>query len=90
MSWVVQLWMVREAGILAVHQRELSVARRLLAQSRQALELAQGRYDLGLGSIVELSQAQLAETSAEIQGTTAKYDFQSALAVLRYQAGILR
>ena len=36
MSWVVQLWMVREAGILAVHQRELSVARRLLAQSRQS------------------------------------------------------
>lgn len=68
----------------------VTLAQQLLTQSRQALDLAQGRYDLGLGSIVELSQAQLAETSAEIQGTTAKYDFQSALAILQYQAGSLR
>lgn len=59
----------------------------LLDRAAQALDLAQARYDLGLGSIVELSQAQLAKTNAEIQNAAAKYDFQAQSAVLRYQTG---
>lgn len=63
----------------------LSVAQQLLQQSNLALDLAQTRYNLGLGSIVELSQAQLQQTQAEISNTQAGYDYRLALAVLRFQ-----
>ncbi len=59
----------------------------LLRQAAQALELAQARYNLGLGSIVELSQAQLNNTAAQIEESTAKYDYQIQRAVLDYQIG---
>ena len=50
-----------------------------------ALDLAQTRYNLGLSSIVELSQAQLQQTQAQISSAQAGYDYRLALAVLRYQ-----
>jgi outer membrane protein TolC len=54
----------------------VSLTERLLEQSTLALDLAQSRYELGLSSIVEFSQAQLARTSAAIQHANAKYDYQ--------------
>ena len=68
----------------------LSITKQLLDEARQALELAQSRYNLGLSSIVELSQAQLNETSAEIASATARYDYQLQRSVLDYQTGALR
>ena len=65
--------------------QRLSVSRQLLAQANQALDLAQTRYQLGLGSIVELSQAQLQQTQAEIGDAQAGYGYRLALSVLRYQ-----
>ena len=65
----------------------LSVTASLLKQSKLALELAQTRYQLGLSSIVELSQAQLAETEAEIANARAGYDYQLAQAVIRFETG---
>jgi outer membrane protein len=64
----------------------VSVSEQLLAQANQALDLAQTRYKLGLSSIVELSQAQLQQTQAEIGNAQAGYEYRLALAVLRYQA----
>jgi outer membrane protein len=52
--------------------------------------LAQARYDNALGSIVELNQAQLNQTSAEIAAASAKYDYLSARSQLSYAMGILR
>lgn len=49
----------------AAHQR-LDVTQQLLEQANLALNFAQSRYKLGLGSIVELSQAQLQQTQAQI------------------------
>ena len=66
---------------------KVAVTARLLAQANQALDLAQTRYKLGLSSIVELSQAELAQTSAEIGNTNARYDYQQTLAAIRYQTG---
>jgi outer membrane protein len=63
----------------------LGVAQQLLDQSKRALDLAQTRYNLGLGSIVELSQAQLQETQAEISEAQAGYSYRLALSLLRYQ-----
>jgi outer membrane protein len=63
----------------------LAVTQQLLEQANLALNLAEARYKLGLGSIVELSQAQLQQTQAEISNAQAGYDYRLALAVLQYQ-----
>jgi outer membrane protein len=63
----------------------VSVTRQLLDQATLALDLAQTRYSLGLSSIVELSQAQLQQTQAQISNAQAGYDYRLALAVVRYQ-----
>jgi outer membrane protein len=63
----------------------LAVTQQLLEQANLALDLAQARYKLGLGSIVELSQAQLQQTQAQIANAQAGYDCRLALAILQYQ-----
>jgi len=63
----------------------LAVTQQLLDQANLSLKLAQSRYNLGLGSIVELSQAQLQQTQAEIANVQAGYDYRLALAVLQYE-----
>jgi outer membrane protein len=68
----------------------LGLTAQLLDQARLALDLAQRRYDLGLSSIVELSQAQLNVTSAEIAGSSARFDYQLERANLSFQTGALR
>ncbi|MGC0771948.1 MAG: TolC family protein [Candidatus Acidiferrum sp.] len=73
----------------AAFQR-LSVTDRLLAESNQALDLAQGRYNLGLSSIIELTQAELNQTTARIEQASAKYDYEAQYSLLNYQLGALR
>ena len=63
----------------------VTVSEQLLAHANQALDLAQTRYKLGLSSIVELSQAQLQQTQAEIGNAQAGYEYRLALSTLRYQ-----
>jgi outer membrane protein len=67
--------------------QKVSVTAQLLQQANLALDLAQTRYKLGLGSIVELSQAQLQQTDAQIGNSTARYEYLSTLSSLRYQTG---
>jgi len=68
----------------------LDLTAQLLTQANDASDLAQARYDIGLGSIVELSQAQLNKTRAELEQTTARYDYQTRTAVLKFQIGALK
>ena len=68
----------------AAHER-LTVTQQLLEQANLSLNLAESRYKLGLGSIVELSQAQLQQTQAQIANAEAGYDYRLSLAVLQYQ-----
>ena len=77
------------AGSTTAYQR-LDVTAQLMRETALALDLAQGRYNLGLSTIVELTQAQLNVTSAEIDNLSAKYDYQSAYATLQYAFGALR
>jgi outer membrane protein len=70
--------------------RRLDVTARLVAQAEQSLRLAQIRYDNGLGSIVELNQAQLSQVTAEIEAAGAKYAYLSGRAALRFVTGELR
>jgi outer membrane protein len=70
--------------------RRLDVTARLLEQATRALKLAQARYDLGLSTIVELTQAQLNQTSAEIVSASARYEYQMQRSLLDYESGALR
>jgi outer membrane protein len=70
--------------------QRLGLTQQLLDQANQALDLAQQRYKLGLSSIVELSQAQLNQTQAQIEQASAKYDYESELSSLNFQIGALQ
>jgi len=70
--------------------QRLSLTDQLLDEATKAFDLAQSRYQLGLSSIIELSQAELNKTQAEIDQASAKYDYQTDLSVLNYQAGQIR
>jgi outer membrane protein len=70
--------------------RRMDVTGELLKEAKLGLDLAQGRYDLGLSSIVELTQAQLNLTQAEVEDLSAKYDYETLDAVLQYTLGALR
>lgn len=75
-------WLAASTAFDRVH-----VSEQLLAQANLALDLAQTRYKLGLSSIVELSQAQLQQTQAEIANAQADSEYRFALSALRYQTG---
>ena len=62
----------------------LSVTQQLQEQASLAFDLAQARYNLGLGSIVEFSQADLQKAEAEIADTDAKYQYRLTQIVLAY------
>ena len=53
-------------------------------QASLALDLAQSRYNLGLGSIVEFSQSELQKTEADIADTDARYQYRLTQIVLAY------
>jgi outer membrane protein len=67
--------------------RRVSVAAELAKQADLSLGLAQNRYQLGLGSIVELSQAQLQQTNAAIGYVNAQYQYRLALSTLNFEIG---
>jgi outer membrane protein len=71
------------------HQR-LDVTERMFEQAARAARLAQSRYDLGLTAIVELTQSQLNQTTAEITRATARYEYQLQRSVLEYETGALK
>jgi outer membrane protein len=62
----------------------LSVTQQLREQASLALDLAQARYNLGLGSIVEFTQAELQKTEADIEDTDAKYQYRLTQMVLTF------
>jgi outer membrane protein len=67
--------------------QKIGVTQELLNQANTALELAQARYRVGLSGIVDLTQSQLAQTEAQIGLANARFAYQTALAVLKYQTG---
>jgi outer membrane protein len=79
---------VRTAALTAqtAYQR-IGVAEQFKQQAAQALSLAQTRYQLGLSSIVELSQAQLQSTQAAVSALNARYAYLLALRSLAYVQG---
>lgn len=79
---------VRTAWLTAMTaQQRMSVTAELRKEANTALDLAQTRYRLGLSSIVELSQAQLQQTQAQIEDANARFEYEADLATLRFQSG---
>jgi outer membrane protein len=68
---------------------QLNTTQELVRNAAEAYTLAEARYKIGSSSIVELSQAQLSLTSAQIANTNARYDVLIQQANLNYQTGAL-
>ncbi len=68
---------------------QIDVTQRLLDQANVAMRLAQARYDAGLGSIVELNQAELNQTSALITAASARFDYQRSMTAFQFALGDL-
>lgn len=63
------------------------VARKLVAQARENLELAEGRYQAGIGTIIDVTVSQTSFTSAQASEVKAAFDLASAWAQLQYAIG---
>jgi outer membrane protein len=68
--------------------QRVSVTAELAKEADLSLNLAQQRYQLGLGSIVELSQAQLQQADAAIGYVNAQYQYRLALSTLNFEIGV--
>lgn len=86
-----QVAAIRQQVRLDVDQARLSVraaksalaaAGEALSNARERLRLAEGRYQVGVGSAIELGDAQLALTAAAAQRVQADYNLSSARAQL--------
>jgi outer membrane protein len=76
------------AHALMVSAREERLASaKLLHAARERRDLAEGRYQAGVGSIIELSDAQLAFVNAEFQEVQSRLDLLSAEARLDHALG---
>ena len=67
--------------------QRVGVSEELAKEADLGLDLAQSRYQLGLGSIVELSQAQLQQADAAIGYVNAQYQYRLAFSTLNFEIG---
>lgn len=91
-----QVATLRQQVLLEVEQARLNVrgakkalttSDRLIESARERLTLAEGRYETGVGSIIELGDAQLALTAALGQRVQAEYSLATARAALSKALG---
>lgn len=68
-------------------EQQLQTSEELVRNATEAFNLAQARYKNGISSIVELSEAQLNLTSAQITEANARYNVLIQQANLNYQTG---
>jgi outer membrane protein len=79
---------VRTAWLSAtIAFQKVGVSAELAKEADLSLSLAQGRYQMGLASIVELSQGQLQQTAAAIGYVNAEYQYRLALSTLNFEIG---
>ena len=68
----------------------ITVTQQLVNSAQQAFQLAQGRYNVGTSSIVELSQAELQQIQAQLTAATSRFDYQVRRRALDFQLGALK
>lgn len=79
-----------EQGLLGVRAARMGIvaAQDALDNARVRLDLAEGRYQTGIGSIIELSDAQVALSNAAAQRVQADYSLAAARASLQRARGM--
>lgn len=68
-------------------QQRLPLTDLLVRQATETLDLVSERYRLGAASAVEVTDAQVALTSARAEQVKAKFDYEAAIAQLKHAAG---
>ncbi len=76
-AWLAANTAFQRIGVAAEQAKEADIG----------LSLAHDRYQLGLGSIVELSEAQLQQANAAIQYVNVQYQYRLALSTLDFEIG---
>jgi outer membrane protein len=69
--------------------QQIRLAEEQVKTAQEALNLAKQRYKLGLGSVVEVTQSEVALTSAQTRLAEAQYDYKTAEVMLAYATGAL-
>jgi outer membrane protein len=79
---------LEQAGIaVEAAQERIQAAKVVINSAQENFRLAQGRFDVGVGTILELTDAQLALTQAQNTEALALSDYRIALATLDRAAG---
>ena len=65
----------------------IPIAELNVEKAKENLDLAQGRYNEGIGDVIELKDAEVAYTDAELSLLTSRYDYASAVADLNQAMG---
>ncbi|MBA2252495.1 MAG: TolC family protein, partial [Nitrospirales bacterium] len=68
--------------------QQIKLAEEQVKTAQEALQLAKQRYRLGLGSVVEVTQSEVAVTSAQTRLADAQYDYKIAEVTLAYASGM--
>lgn len=68
-------------------RQKMDVTKDMVASSDDALQLAQERYKTGTSSIVELTQAELNDTTAKFQAISSIYDYEIGRSLLKFTVG---
>lgn len=67
--------------------QQIKLAEEQVKTAQESLQLAKQRYKLGLGSVVEVTQSEVAVTAAQTRLAEAQYDYKIAAVTLAYSAG---
>jgi outer membrane protein len=83
------IWQAVEQASLNVHETEerIQAAQKAVESARENFRLAQGRFDAGVGTIIELTDAQLALTQAQFTEAQAINDYRINVARLERALG---
>ena len=68
-------------------QESIPLAELNAQKAKENMELARGRYNEGIGDMIELKDAEVAYTDAQISLLTARYDYGAAVADLKQAMG---
>ena len=87
-----------ENALLDVEQQYLSLREasdrinattKLVGQAEENLKIAEGRYNFGVGSAIEITDAQVTLASARLSNIQALFDYNSSLIGLKRAMGVL-
>src|SRR5581483_1071311 len=73
---------------VATYQASVKAAQEGVVNAHEQLRLAEGRYQNGVGNIIELGDAQVAFTNTQVQEIQAQFNLNNARATLMAKLGL--